>query len=111
MKVLKRLSIVWIVLLVSVVLCVLFSSCPNVALAAQNKDISIVDNAYYLDCPSLDTTAYYREYAVTNREVTYEKSGDIFAFENGASVVKNDLNTLVFKLNLLKPEYEKDKIF
>ena len=39
------------------------------------------------------------------------KSGDIFAFENGASVVKNDLNTLVFKLNLLKPEYEKDKTF
>ncbi|UKI47872.1 MAG: hypothetical protein L6V82_08750 [Clostridiales bacterium] len=87
---------------------ILFSAFPKTALAVD--DNIVVDNEHYVDYSSLDTTSYYREYAVTNREVAYKKGGDIFAFENGASVVRNDLNTLVFKLNLLKPEYEKGKV-
>ena len=112
MKTLRRFSVVWIVIIASIALCVLFLSLPNnVANAAQNIDTVIENNEYYIDYSSLDTTSYYREYAVTNRDIKYDKSGEIFSFENGASVLKDNLNTLVFKLNLIKPEYEKDKIF
>ncbi len=109
MKSIQRITVVWIFLIVSIALCVLFSAFPEITFAAY--DNIVVDSKYYVDYSSLDTTSYYREYAVTNREIKYEKSGNIFAFENGASIAKNDLNTLVFKLNLLKPEYEKDKVF
>lgn len=109
MKSIQKITIVWIFLIASIALCVLFLAFPKTAFAAD--DNVIVDSEYYVDYSSLDTTSYYREYAVTNREIKYEKSGSIFAFENGASITKNDLNTLVFKLNLLKPEYEKDKVF
>lgn len=108
MKIIRKVTKICILLFVGIALFILFSAFPKTALAVD--DNIVVDNEHYVDYSSLDTTSYYREYAVTNREVAYKKSGDIFAFENGASVVKNDLNTLVFKLNLLKPEYEKDKV-
>lgn len=108
MKIIRKVTKICILLFVGIALFILFSAFPKIALAAD--DNVVVDNEHYVDYSSLDTTSYYREYAVTNREVAYKKGGDIFAFENGASVVKNDLNTLVFKLNLLKPEYEKGKV-
>lgn len=109
MKIIRKITKICILLFVGIALFILFSAFPKTALAVD--DNIVVDNEHYVDFSSLDTTSYYREYAVTNREVAYKKGGDIFAFENGASVVKNDLNTLVFKLNLLKPEYEKGKVF
>lgn len=108
MKSIRKITKICILLFVGIALFILFSAFPKTAFAVD--DNIVVDNEYYVDYSSLDTTSYYREYAVTNREVAYKKGGDIFAFENGASVVKNDLNTLVFKLNLLKPEYEKGKV-
>ena len=108
MNSIRKITKICILLFVGIALFILFSAFPKTAFAVD--DNIVVDNEYYVDYSSLDTTSYYREYAVTNREVAYKKGGDIFAFENGASVVKNDLNTLVFKLNLLKPEYEKGKV-
>ena len=108
MKIIRKITKICILLFVGIALFILFSAFPKTALAVD--DNIVVDNEHYVDYSSLDTTSYYREYAVTNREVAYKKGGDIFAFENGASVVRNDLNTLVFKLNLLKPEYEKGKV-
>lgn len=108
MKIIRKITKICILLFVGIALFILFSAFPKTALAVD--DNIVVDNEHYVDYSSLDTTSYYREYAVTNREVAYKKGGDIFAFENGASVVKNDLNMLVFKLNLLKPEYEKGKV-
>lgn len=109
MKSVIKISIALIFLIVGVMVFMLFSSHSEIAFAAAQLDI--VDDENYVDYSSLDTTSYYRDPDVTNREVAYKRSGNIFAFENGASVLKDNLNTLVFKLNLVNPEYEKDKVF
>jgi len=102
MKTLRRFSVVWIVIIASIALCVLFLSLPNnVAYAAQNIDTVIENNEYYIDYSSLDTTSYYREYAVTNRDIKYDKSGEIFSFENGALSLNMKKIKFLFHRNLL----------
>ena len=82
----------------------------NIAYAADN-DVAITTSDYYINHESLDLTNFYRDSTVHNNQREYNLSGENFAFQSGASVLKNDLESLVFRLNLTNPEYEKDKAF
>lgn len=71
MKIIRKVTKICILLFVGIALFILFSAFPKTALAVD--DNTVVDNEHYVDYSSLDTTSYYREYAVTNREVAYKK--------------------------------------
>ena len=55
---------------------------------------------------SLDTTDYYREAYITNGGIKHESADSNFAFTSGASVLKNDLETMVFRIKLVNVNFE-----
>lgn len=102
-------NICLIILLTVLLACTVFFAmlCTmNVAYAGYYYSVSKSD--YYKDYSSgsLETTDYYREAGVTNNVVQYGLSNNVFSFSSGASVIKDDLNTLVFQFNLENPNYE-----
>ena len=57
----------------------------------------------------LDTTDYYRESYITNGGIKHESADSNFAFTSGASVLKNDLETMVFRIKLVNVNFENIK--
>ena len=108
----KTLIFAWIGFVVfTLFVCSIFAfDNSNIAYAADNT-VSITTSDYYINHESLDLTNFYRDSSVHNNQREYNLSGENFAFQSGASVLKNDLESLVFRLNLTNPEYEKDKAF
>ena len=90
-------------------MCSIFAFDNNNIAYAADKTVSITTSNYYINHESLDLTNFYRDSTVHNNQREYNLSGENFAFQSGASVLKNDLESLVFRLNLTNPEYEKDK--
>lgn len=100
-------SLVAAILVVTVL--VLQFGCLGVINAyAATSTVKPTKSDYYLDYSSgsLDTTGYYREAGVTNNVVEYGLGNGVFEWSSGASVMKDDLNTLVFQLNLKDPQWE-----
>lgn len=95
-----------VLLACTVFFAMLYTISASVAYAGQFYSVTKSD--YYKDYSSgsLETTDYYREAGVTNNVVQYGLSNNVFSFSSGASVMKNDLNTLVFQFNLDNPNYE-----
>ncbi len=91
----------WIILVV--LFCIVLNAVTSVTFA-----YSVSKNDYYSDYSSgsLDITDYYRDSSVTNGTVVNGLSNGTFSFTAGASVMKEDLNTLVFEFNLDNPTYE-----
>lgn len=103
---LNRSVIFMAILIVCIVFCMLFSASQNIAYATS---VSVVESDFYVNYDSIDSTNFYRDTTIQNAGREYPISGTNFAFELGAGVLKNDLGSLVFRLNLSKPEFEKDK--
>lgn len=97
-------ALIWsLVLIVALMLCsVIFST--DVAYA--DSGVSITTSDYYVNRNTYDTTQYYNEYGVSNNTVQYSLSNDFCSFDLGASVLKNDIDTLVFNIKLNNPSTE-----
>ncbi len=105
---LNKILYVWIFLIVCIGVCMLFSAHSNIAYAAS-ETVQIIESEYYKNYDSIDSTNFYRDTTIQNAGREYPVTGENFAFELGAGVLKDDLNSLVFRLNLTNPEFEKDK--
>lgn len=95
-------------ILVVAVLVLQFGCLGVITAYAATSTVKPTKSDYYLDYSSgsLNTTGYYREAGVTNNVVEYGLGNGVFEWSSGASVMKDDLNTLVFQLNLKDPQWE-----
>lgn len=107
-KIQNRTIIAFAFLIVVILFCMLFSTQSNIAYAGSDN-VAIVHSNSYLNYDAIDSTNFYRDTTIQNAGREYPVTGENFAFELGAGVLKSDINTLVFRLNLRKPEFEKDK--
>ncbi len=100
------LSVIVLWVLLVLLFCCMLECITNVAYAAKTFDVTKSD--YYVDYSSgsLNVTDYYRDNSVTNGTVVNGLGNDTFSFTAGASIMKEDLNTLVFQFNLKDPLYE-----
>lgn len=111
----NKIVYIWIFLLVGIVLCMSFLTySDNVAYAVNYDDFSgnyLTESEFYNDYNALDSTNFYRDSKVQNVCRENNIVGENFAFDFGAGVLRNDLETLVFRFNLTNPEFEKDKYY
>lgn len=105
---LNKILYLWIFLIVCIGFCMLSLTQSNIAYAAS-ENVQIIESKYYKNYESIDSTNFYRDTTIQNAGREYPVTGENFAFELGAGVLKDDLNSLVFRLNLTNPEFEKDK--
>ena len=96
---LNKILYLWIFLIVCIGFCMLSLMQSNIAYAAS-ENVQIIESKYYKNYESIDSTNFYRDTTIQNAGREYPVTGENFAFVLDAGVIKDDFNSLVFRLNL-----------